>query len=126
MKTKYFTRLTMLLIVCISFSELFSQGPITPTNGFVGRAEVAAIWENSGFENGSDITFTHTLLGLREDYEAVADESNRFNYSDTAYNMPKMGNALINGATGDSNGDGVDEYVVVSHAENNGIAFYIP
>lgn len=116
----------MLLIACISFSDMFAQGPITPTNGFVGRTEAAVIWENSGYENGADITFTHTLLNLKEDYETIESESDRFNYSEASHSMANLGNALINGATGDFNGDGVDEYIVVSHAENNGIDFSIP
>lgn len=116
----------LVLIAGISFSDVLSQGPITPTNGFVGRSEAAVIWENSGYENGSDITFSHTLLNLKEDYETISSESERFNASEASHNMANLGNALINGAAGDFNGDGVDEYIVVSHSENNGIDFSIP
>lgn len=126
MKIINLTRKMILLFVAFATSTSFAQGPITPTNGFVGRTEIAAIWENSGFENGTDIKFTHTLLNLKEDYEAIDSESNRFDFSDTTHNMANLGNALINGAAGDFNGDGVDEYIVVSHGENNGIDFSIP
>ncbi len=126
MKTKHLLIWMMLSLRTFSTPELLSQGPITPTNGFVGRSEVAAIWENSGYENGADITFTHTLLNLKEDYETIESESDRFNYSEASHNMSNLGNALINGAAGDFNGDGVDEYVVVSHSANNGIDFSIP
>jgi len=126
MKTINLPRLLLLLLAAVIFTDMFSQGPITPTDGFVGRTEIAAIWENSGYENGADIKFTHTLLNLKEDYEIIESESERFEFSDSAQNMSNLGNALINGATGDFNGDGIDEYIVVSHAEDNGIDFSIP
>ncbi len=126
MKTHFPFLILMLLLSGISLPELLSQGPITPTNGFVGRSEVGVIYDGSGYENGSDISFTHTILSLKEDYEAISNVSNRFNASEALHDMDNLGNALINGVTGDFNGDGVYEYMVVSHGENNGIDFSIP
>jgi hypothetical protein len=116
----------MLLLAGIAHPALLSQGPITPTNGFVGRSEAAVIYDQSGNENGSDIAFTHTIFSLKEDYENIDGESNRFNSSSASHNMDNLGNALINGVAGDFNGDGMQEYMVVSHGKNNGIDFSIP
>jgi hypothetical protein len=126
MKTNLRILILMLLQAGIAHPALLSQGPITSTNGFVGRSEVGIIYDGSGYENGSNIAFTHTILSLKEDYETISSISNRFNASEALHNMDNLGNALINGVAGDFNGDGVYEYMVVSHGENNGIDFSIP
>lgn len=124
---KKFLHLSVIVMsVLFQYGIAEAQGPISPTEGFVGKTEIAIIWENSGYSNGNDITFNHNIFKLKDDYEIISDPSQRFETNDSSHLMDNLGNSIINAASGDFNGDTKDEYILVSHGENNTINFAIP
>ncbi|MFB6343869.1 T9SS type A sorting domain-containing protein [Saccharicrinis sp. FJH62] len=126
---KNFLRFTTLFI-CLGFmaeGTSSAQGPITPTDGFIGKSEMAVIWENSGYNNnGKGITFTHSAYRLKDDYELISDVNLRLNEGDTSNVMDNLGNAIITGTEGDFDGDGDIEYIVFSHGEGDTIHYALP
>lgn len=120
MKTYVQLSALMLLISQVFLPALRAQGPVTPTDGFVGKNEMVMIWDDGSLSNGSNVVLNHEVLELKKGFESLP-VNDRVSASSVVDTTGNYSNGILNAASGDFNGDGKDDYVSVSHGINNTI-----
>lgn len=119
--------LMIILSVFIYNMPLMSQGPITPTD-LLGRNEIVMIW-HTGLEEWADqdVHVNHQIFKLKKDFEKEENKWNEFDkYPVTRSPFGSGGNRIMNGAAGDFNGDGLQEYALVNPVASDSFIIEIP
>ncbi len=105
--------------VWMSVSTVAAQGPVTPTNGVVGKSEMVVIWENSMNGPSSEVGFFHHYFSLKKDFETISNKSDRLESYVRDTLAGNYGNRMINAVAGDFDGDSKDEYVTIIQGMDN-------
>lgn len=115
------------ILMQISVNVTKGQGPITPTD-MLGRNEILMLW-NDGFDEvpNEEVSIKHQIAKLKTDYEKPENKYKEFDkYPVASSPFGSYGNRVMNGAAGDFNGDGLQEYMLVNHLASDSFLIQIP
>ncbi len=108
----------LLTITLLSFKGLAQQGPITPTDDFIGSKEIILLWDT--LDNVYDLSYTmFQEFTVKPGYEGITESDERI--STTSFGTAPAfatGSRYLSIAEGDFNGNGIQN-AVIAHQQNN-------